>query len=291
MLDANTFTDSDVIDYLKDNFISLKIDGETKYGSQLFNEYKGSGYPLLLFLDSNKNEIDRFYGSYDAAEFLKKLKNIKSGENTLPALQAEYQKGNYSVENLSQLAEKYSERGNDSLATFLHNQILQSKNLPINIFYKSKFYLSLQALKKNDSSMLESYVNQYPDSPQLKDAINQLLGFYKINNAVDKELECFQKYINQLSNDPWFLNQFSWRMTELNQNLDFALEKINIALSIIGQNEKGIANIIDTKAEILWKMGKTSEAIEIINEAILYDPTNTYYQEQKNKFIQSLSNL
>ena len=81
--------------------------------------------------------------------------------------------------------------------------------------------------------MLESYVNQYPDSPQLKDAINQLLGFYKINNAVDKELECFQKYINQLSNDPWFLNQFSWRMTELNQNLDFALEKINIALSII----------------------------------------------------------
>ena len=291
MLDANTFTDSDVIDYLKDNFISLKIDGETKYGSQLFNEYKGSGYPLLLFLDSNKNEIDRFYGSYDAAAFLKKLKNIKSGKNTLPALQAEYKKGNYSVENLSQLAEKYSERGNDSLATFLHNQILQSKNLPINIFYKSKFYLSLQALKKNDSSMLESYVNQYPDSPQLKDAINQLLGFYKINNAVDKELECFQKYINQLSNDPWFLNQFSWRMTELNQNLDFALEKINIALSIIGQNEKGIANIIDTKAEILWKMGKTSEAIEIINEAILYDPTNTYYQEQKNKFIQSLSNL
>ena len=38
-------------------------------------------------------------------------------------------------------------------------------------------------------------------------------------------------------------------------------------------------------------MGKTSEAIEVINEAILYDPTNTYYQEQKNKFIQSLSNL
>ena len=69
------------------------------------------------------------------------------------------------------------------------------------------------------------------------------------------------------------------------------MEKINIALSIIGQNEKGIANIIDTKAEILWKMGKTSEAIEVINEAILYDPTNTYYQEQKNKFIQSLSNL
>ena len=146
LLDANTFTDSDVIAYLKDNFISLKIDGETKYGSQLFNEYKGSGYPLLLFLDSNKNEIDRFYGSYDASAFLKKLKNIKNGENTLPSLQAEYKKGNHSVENLSQLAEKYSERGNDSLATSFHNQILRSKNLPINLFYKSKLYLSVQAL-------------------------------------------------------------------------------------------------------------------------------------------------
>mgnify|MGYP001392831807 CR=1 FL=1 len=291
MLDANTFTDSDVIDYLKDNFISLKIDGETKYGSELFNQYKGTGYPLLLFLDSNKNEIDRFYGSYDAPEFLKKLKDIKRGKNTLPTLQAEYEKGDHSVESLSRLAEKYSERGNDSLATSLHNQILKSKNLPINLFYKSKFYLSAQALKKNDSSMLESYLEQYPDSPQLKDAVNQLLGFYKVNNAIDKELKYFQIYINQLSNDPWFLNQFSWRMTELNQNLDLALEKIDIALSIIEKNEKGIANIIDTKAEILWKMGKTSEAIETINEAILYDPTNTYYQEQKSKFIQSLSNL
>jgi len=291
LLDANIFTDSNVITYLKNNFISLKIDGETKYGSQLFNEYKGTGYPLLLFLDANKNEIDRFYGSYDAETFLEKLKNIQSGKNTFPALQAEYNKGNHSVETLSQLANKYAARGNDSLAISLHQEILQSKNLPINLFYKSKFYLAVQALKINNSSLLETYLEKYPESPLLKDAINQLLGFFKINGATDKELKYFQKYINQLSNDPWFLNQFAWRMTELNHNLELALEKINVALSIINKNEAGIANIIDTKAEILWKMGKINEAINIIDEAILHDPTNAYYQEQKNKFIQSISNL
>ena len=290
MLDANTFTDSNVIEYLKNHYISLKIDGDTKYGKQLFNQYKGTGYPLLLFLDANKNEIERFYGSYDADIFLNKLKDIRIGKNTFPALLTEYKKGDNSAETLSKLAVKYSERGDDSLAVSLYKQVLKSKNLPIHLFYESKFYLAAQKLKLNDSTSLENYINKYPDSPLLKDALNQLLGFFKKNQSIDLELQYFNKYINQFSNDPWFLNQFSWRMTELNQNLDIALEKVNLALNVIDRNEQGVANIIDTKAEVLWKLGKINEAIKIIDEAIMYDPSNAYYREQKTKFIQS-SNL
>ena len=73
MLDANTFSNKKVSQYLNENFINLKIDAETNYGNSLFTEYNGMGYPLLLFLDENKNEIDRLYGFLDANTFLQKL--------------------------------------------------------------------------------------------------------------------------------------------------------------------------------------------------------------------------
>ena len=103
----------------------------------------------------------------------------------------------------------------------------------------------------------------------------------------DNEILYFKKYVEIFSDDPWFLNQFSWRMTELDLNLDLALTKINHALNIIDQDANGIANIIDTKAEVLWKLGRIVEAIKIIEEAILLDPTNDYYLNQKEKFLQS----
>ena len=85
------------------------------------------------------------------------------------------------------------------------------------------------------------------------------------------------------------LNGYAWRMTEINQNLDSALNKVNLALSLMDKEAQGLANIIDTKAEVLWKLGRIDEAIKTIDEAIAIDPESDYYQSQKEKF--SNSNL
>ena len=55
MLDANTFTNNKVIEYQNQYFINLKVDASTEYGMSLFDEFNGNGYPMLLFLDNNKN--------------------------------------------------------------------------------------------------------------------------------------------------------------------------------------------------------------------------------------------
>ena len=47
------------------------------------------------------------------------------------------------VENLSLLAEKYSDRGNDSIAIDLYNQVLKSKNVPFELFHQAMFYPSV----------------------------------------------------------------------------------------------------------------------------------------------------
>ena len=51
MLDAHTFSNDNVINYISENFIPLKINAETKEGSALFQECNGTGYPLIIFFD------------------------------------------------------------------------------------------------------------------------------------------------------------------------------------------------------------------------------------------------
>ncbi len=287
MLDANTFIDENVSKYLNQNFINLKINAESEYGKTLFSDYNGTGYPLLIFLDPKKNELERFYGFLEPEPFLQKLMDIKNGDNTFPVLQAQYESGDNSAETMSILASKYAERGNDSVATLLYQNVILSRNVSSKMFFEAKYFISSQQLKDEKTSELENYINTYPDSPFLKDAVNKLIRYYQTKELTDNEISYFKKYVEIFSDDPWFLNQFSWRMTELDLNLDLALTKINHALNIIDQDANGIANIIDTKAEVLWKLEKIDEAIRAIEEAILLDPTNDYYLNQKEKFLQS----
>ena len=46
---------------------------------------------------------------------------------------------------------------------------------------------------------------------------------------------------------------------------------------------------LDTKAELLWKMGRVDEAISEIKKCVTYKPEDTYYNEQLEKFKKSLN--
>jgi tetratricopeptide (TPR) repeat protein len=76
-------------------------------------------------------------------------------------------------------------------------------------------------------------------------------------------------------------------MSELELNLDDALIKVNLALSLIDKTNKSYPNILDTKAEVLWKLGDINNAIDIINQALLISPDSEYYKTQKEKYFNS----
>tara|TARA_Y100001970_G_scaffold141210_1_gene173853 strand:- start:1979 stop:2839 length:861 start_codon:yes stop_codon:yes gene_type:complete len=286
MLDAQIFTNIEIINYLSESFISLKINAETKKGNQLFQKHDGTGYPMIIFFDNNKNELDRFYGYYPPKEFMIKLKNVVNGTNTFPSLLTKYNLGDQSSETMFELASKYFDRGDHKAASNLYNQVINHSDVSLQIFHKSKLALGIINLK-DSHLILEQYITQHPDTPYLNEAIKHLLQYFNKNNFDDMELNYYNKYIEIFSEDPWFLNQFAWRMTELNVNLDLALEKINIALEQI-EDDKNKAMILDTKAEIYWKLGKTNDSILIINDCISLDPNNQYYYNQKSKFLQSI---
>ena len=106
-----------------------------------------------------------------------------------------------------------------------------------------------------------------------KNADNQSLEaelYLKAVNLYDKEY----KYL------PRLLNSFARRMAELGLLLPEALEKLNIALEF-GEDIK----ILDTKAEVLWKLGRVDEALDVISKCIQGNPEHQHYQDQKEKFL------
>ena len=241
----------------------------------------------MIFFDTRHNELERFYGYYPPDDFINKLEQIMKGENTFPDLLARYQMGDQSSEIKFSLANKYFDRGNDSLASELFGQIIMHKDVSYNMFHQSKLSLGVIALN-NDNLLLEDYIKEYPDSHLIKDAVNYLLRYFNQHDLNKEELNYYNLYVEKFSNDPWFLNQFAWRMTELNTNLEVALTKINLSLSLIDDDDQNGAMLYDTKAEIFWKIGQIDNAIITINKSIEMDPNNEYYKNQKIKFLETI---
>ena len=148
------------------------------------------------------------------------------------------------------------------------------------------FYgILFRSKKNNDIDELYQYVSFSENVERNKQSYWQIIRMLKKQNKdPELEAECYLKVIDLYDSDYKYLasllNSFAWRMTELEKNLDIALEKINLALTY-GEDIK----MLDTKAELLWKTGMTNEAVQIIDKCIKLDPDKKYYKDQKNKFL------
>ena len=158
MLDASTFQDSDLIKLAKENFITLKIDAESDYGEELFTQFKGTGYPLIIFLDKDGIEIDRLYGYLPAYEFIIKMKDVISGQNTFTYYLEEYNKNNHTAEILQPLADKYKDKGNVNMALDLYKQLITSTNISKEDYKIAEYNIASLSLKNNQIQYMVTYL-------------------------------------------------------------------------------------------------------------------------------------
>ena len=70
LLKSNTFPNAEVGDYYNENFINVAVDGEKGEGITLASKYKITGYPTLLYLDSEGIIISQKTGYHDPAGFI-----------------------------------------------------------------------------------------------------------------------------------------------------------------------------------------------------------------------------
>ena len=320
-LDADTYTDERVIEFAKQNLISKKIDAEKDSGPEQKIKYRVRGYPTILLLDTDGNEVDRIVGYRPPDEFLNELKRIKSRDNTISDLTDRHEKDpdhyptqialakKYILVNLpdsaSQLLDNvYSGQQNRSqldfsLALSLGQLYYQIGSLDKSIRILDQivesgvdssdtgyfFGLMYKARKTSDIDELLQYADFSENKDRKKQSYWQIIRILKKQKRdPDLEAELYLKAIALYGSEykylPSLLNSFAWRMTVLEKNLDIALEKINEALES-GEDLR----ILDTKAEVLWKLNRAEEAVQVIEKCIQGDPDKKHYRDQKNKFL------
>jgi len=104
----------------------------------------------------------------------------------------------------------------------------------------------------------------------------------KLNSTQKQEL--LLRSIDENPRHAASYNDLAWIYAEEGENLDEALHLINRALEI----DPGRFQMLDTKAEILYKMGRIEEAVAIEEGLVERLPDNKYAREQLKKFRKGL---
>ena len=269
----------------------MKINANDSLGGALFQEYGCSGVPHLVFIDKEQKEIDRIIGYQPPEEYLLNIKDIASNKNTFKELSNKFEQGDYSVETLELLAKKYENKGDIDAAANLYTKLLQLGNLSTESFWKAKYIIAVQALSNGETNKLVEYAETYPESPFTKDAYLTLIRHFNVENNIDEEIKLYIFVITQYPSDPSILNMYAWRMSEIDKNLGHALEMASLAVTLTKSEPQTQANILDTKAEVLFKLKRYNEAINIISEALTIDPESMYFKSQKEKFMDAKNNI
>lgn len=234
-------------------------------------------------MDGKGNELDRIGGYLPPEPFLEELKRIHQGVNTLPAMIQKYEANPSSFSLAYALAEKYESMGDMLSAKKMIQTILDEKIDSLGMAqFKSILY---EARVNKDASILIAFADQNPEYSQWNAALSNAKNI--VRQAGDNpqlEADLFLRLIQKVENPrPDDLNAFAWRMTELGKNLDLALAKISLAINLETDIEKRVMEM-DTKAEVLWKLGRVEDAIVEIQKCIKAKPDDSYYQAQLAKF-------
>jgi len=244
----------------------MKVDAEKGEGVDLAKQYNVHGYPTIVFIQNDGKEIDRIVGYLPPKPFLDELKRIERGEDTYLSLANQVKETPQNVDVLIKYANKlqdrqpYSEEGKKTW------QLIETLSKP-----------------------LKEYIANNPESPYVINAYTNLVGIQKRLGNKDAEASAYKKAVeiaerqNELS--PNLLNGYAWRMTELELNLNDALKRAQQAVEMVkDQDPQTQAQIMDTEAEVFWKLGKPDKAIEVMNQCIKLQPSDDYYQKQLAKF-------
>lgn len=258
---------------------------------EVAKRYNIQAIPTFVFVDEEGNEIDRIVGFREADEYLAEMKRIREGVDTYPDLVRQWDANPQDANVLQKLAAKVEAMAGLSAAVGYWEELFELEDVSTEVHAQANLKLAVYHSETNgDPNTLISLLKLEKDVDILAQAHRALRTFYRTTGDSAAEAEAYRVYVNFMvgidQEEPGLLNGYAWRMTQLERNLDDALMRINRAVELLpadaGNREQ--AQILDTKAEVLWKLGRSDEALEVIATCIELQPEDEYYQEQRSKF-------
>ena len=262
------------------------MDVDKKEGRELFTTFNGTVMPTLIFLDNNGNEIDRIIGYLPAEQYQARVAEIEGNVNTLGACLQKYENGERSSHLLFTMAQKYTDRNESDIAKKYYVELLESfPDVDESMASTARFELAYNEFKNGNMDPFNEFVNKFSTSRMAQQALSLMARFYKNSNNKVSELGVYARMLELYPNNPRTLNGYAWRMAEMELNLKDALVKARYAVKLTATDKGFQAGILDTEAEVLWKMGRFNEAILTIEKSLRIDPSSDYFMDQKAKFV------
>lgn len=236
-------------------------------------------------------EVDRIIGFAPPAEYLIELNRIKNGDKTFESLSKRVEEHPDDLEATVLLANKYDERGMYAEARITWQSVVQLAADQSEDDLLGRFKIAeAEAMIDTAAGPLLAYLDECPESVHLSGVYRSLRRIYYHNQDTLAEAASYKKLvereIREANESPYLLNGYAWRMTQLEQNLEDALVKIRKAVMLVAEEEaEDRTQIMDTEAEVLWKLGRTEEVVSVIDECIKLQPEDEYFGEQRAKFL------
>lgn len=258
-------------------------------GKTLIEHYKISGFPTIVIVDSDSVEIDRIIGYLPPEEFLNELRRIQRGENTIADYIKRTTQNPEDFDLWKLLAGKYEARGDLQSAMEVWESVAEI-DIGDQVLVNYKL-VELYAQINKDVTGLEEFIVNNLDSEFTSYAFRNIINVQRRIKDIDAEVQTWINFVHYMelkkTQSAGFYNSFAWRMSEVDENLDLALEKIRIGITKVAEDDSSsLAGFKDTEAEVLWKMGEIDAAIKIIDECIKLQPDDKYFKDQKAKFLE-----
>ena len=175
-MEAETFTDTAVIDEMSGSYVWLKLNAETDdEGRQLQERFNITGYPGLLLLDGEGREMDRISGFVPPGAFRERVAAAAGGPGSFVSLLRTASREPDSIDVQYRLAEEYIERGEFSAAIERLRRVIEldpensSGKADLSYYYLA---LSLASQGKEELALLEldSLESSFPGSDYIADS-------------------------------------------------------------------------------------------------------------------------
>jgi thiol-disulfide isomerase/thioredoxin len=197
VLDDSVYTDPKVIQMSTEMvFVKVDADKDTVNASK----YGVSGFPTVVLMKPDGEEIDRIYGYLPLPDFINQINLYLQGKETLQDYLGRLEATPNDIEVNYTLAEKYESRSQYEKSASFYSKVLeldpQNKagrsdkalmNLGFSYYRQKEFQNAIDANTK--------FLKIYPDSELKEDVIVYIPYFYAKWGKKDKALELYNQYL------------------------------------------------------------------------------------------------
>lgn len=278
--------DKEVGAFINQNYIAVKINGDSLEGKRLRDIYNYPGYPTIILFDKAGNEIDRLIG-FDPErkqEFVQTLKDYTFGKGTLQDYLTRLKNEPNNPEYNYLVAKKYFDRGDFRKA---REYALKFVQLDKSKYFEGQYLVAYCDVRLSNSvTPLLNFAESCKDSAWARQAYLDIARFYRRQNNPEKAIETYELALKQFPKDSRLMNTFAWYIfqSKLESYYTHGIEVARKAVEISPEDD----GIWDTLGQLLFAAGNVNEAIEAMQKAHELNPKESSYKENLKKYRQAL---